>query len=221
MFRSTVTGVPRQPLLTRAINSLPFITIAAVADVIALATVLSSRAVRTWISGHGGLVFGIGLAIVTLLLVSIEVQRRRLDPDPRDIDLMKRLRAELGADADIVKWVRNDFAPNFFRLEKWDQLGDIYRDWCDDPGRRFADRPTQRAYDALIGALGEFRYRTEEDTWLREGPDGFLNAYGLPPEWQGQQHERWKTAIEEIGATRTTFLKAVDDLMTTAHERGL
>lgn len=216
-----MTDVPRQSRASKVLESTPLLILLAVGDLIALAVFLSSKGLRTWVGHHGYLMFLIALAAILLIPVALAVQRNRVEPDPRDVALVAQLRTVLGANAEVVGWVRNDFAPNRFSVGLWDKLGDIYREWSDDPARRFVDTRTQRAYEALLRALGEFKHRTDDETWHHRGLAGFEHSLGLPPEWQGEQPERWRTAVNEIDARRTAFLNAVDDFASTAHARGL
>jgi hypothetical protein len=217
--------MPRQPLPSRLVNSGPFILLTFLAGtVVPAGAFLLSSTVRSWIDNHGLAVFWTALAVTGVLAMSLELQRRQVSPDDRDVNVMGRFRDEFGADSELVTWVRNEFAPNRFSETRWHRLEDLHLQWADDPSRRFRDKQVQATYQAAMEALGKYISRTNKDVWSRAHREHDPGYLGIPPEWRDSSPEleqRWHTAVDDISVTRRCFLEKHTAFLKKAHDRGL
>jgi hypothetical protein len=155
----------------------------------------------------------ISLATVSLLIFFIVKKMRRFKYDTETIVLDKELFVEIKSKLlpqdTLIKWLRDHDFGMGFETDNLMKIGKIEEE-NKNPDFEFFHPEIEKKKRLLVNSIEVF---TEcMGSYMFGNRNGGIN---IPSEWEFDQPERFKKALEETGATREAVCKKYDDFVRT------
>jgi hypothetical protein len=178
---------------------------------------------RRWFTDHGlaGWITAIVIMVVLPFAGATDsaVKRKRLDL-VTDYEFVVRRLGNWTLDGDFYNYLRNHTNHSHFRKSIYDEIEVRCSEWEKD-NREIKNKKLKCAFDDTKNAASAYHAKLFKETWpslIGPGQPADYEYLCVPPEWEHEDPERFKSAHDELRGCWLDLVNALDNVFTLLHK---